>query len=838
MVSIVVRMISFIDGFIAEAMGYLNANKLKNTSVFLENIKSRTTSLFIFGVVMLSTVSSIESAFSADLAARNLLTMKYSAPGVDWESESIPLGNGLIGATVLGGVVEDVIQTNEKSLWTGGPTSKYGYNFGFPKDAAAFASALQKVQTDIESKGTLPAEYVAAQLGNKHTGYGSYQSFGDLVLSWPKVHQDYHSYQRTLDLNSAIASVSYASGGVEYVRTYFISYPDNSLVVRLTASEPKKVSFSGYLRTPENRTRNVDLLDDDTVRYSGSLDDNGLQYAAGMRISRSGGKVQFNDAGHFTVSSADSVTLVFTSATNYALLHPDYRGSDATSKIDAQLALTRDQSYEDLKQRHLSDYQALFSRVDLDLEGGVIEDVKASLKAYPSQDPSQNRALETLYFQYGRYLLISSSRAGALPANLQGIWNKDINAPWSADYHLNINLQMNYWLATSTNLAETLASLYDYVENLVAPGQQAATTLFDSRGWVVFLNSNPWGSIGLIDWPTAFWQPEAAAWVALHFYEGYAFSQDTDFLTQRVYPLLKLTSQFWLDNLVWTSDKQSLVVSPSYSPEHGDFSAGAAMSQQIVYALLSKTKALATHLKDDAFRQEVTVALEKLEPGLRIGSWGQLQEWRKDLDSKTNKHRHVSHLFALHPGDRLSYTSTPLLAKAAEVSLNARGDAGTGWSRAWKVNFWARLNDGNRALRLLQHQLRDSTLSNLWSTHPPFQIDGNFGATAGVAEMLLQSHNHELHLLPALPEKWRNGRVSGLRGRGNFEISMEWTDTHLTKAVITSFSEGVVNVRNDKFGSNVIVKHNDIAMSYQRVDDTTISFNTSANQEYAVIVAD
>tara|TARA_Y100001968_G_scaffold333831_1_gene399934 strand:- start:9154 stop:11622 length:2469 start_codon:yes stop_codon:yes gene_type:complete len=773
---------------------------------------------------------------SLQVSAAKSMALPYTQPGQDWESESLPLGNGHLGITVLGGVSEDTIQFNEKTLWTGGPGSEEGYNFGFPGQPQSYLNKVKSVQAELRDKGQLAPEYVAERLGNNQTGYGSYQSFGTLQFTWPQSHGRYQDYRRELDLSTATARVQYETDNGRFVREYFVSYPDNSIVIRLSASGSDKISFTASLHTPENRSRQVKQLSESEVMYTGTLHNNDLQYAAGLRVIADDADVTFHADGAFSVAQASQVTLVLTAATNYALQHPTYRGEDAENKVRGQLAATRGDSYSELKQNHLDDYQQLFGRVELDLGGSVITDVAQALANYPSEDQDANRALEQLYFQYGRYLLIASSREGSLPANLQGVWNKDIVAPWSADYHLNINLQMNYWLALSTNLAETLPPLYDFVENLTVPGQQAATKLFGSRGWVAFLNSNPWGSIGLIKWPTAFWQPEAAAWIALHFYHGYQFNQDSEFLKERVYPLLKLTSQFWLDNLTQAADSNTLLVSPSYSPEHGNFTAAAAMSQQLVFDLFSKTYQAAKKLNDAPFKDALAKALNQLEPGLRVGKWGQLQEWREDLDDQNNQHRHVSHLYALHPGNQISPLSTPALAAAASTSLNARGDAGTGWSRAWKINFWARLQNGDRALRLLQHQLRDSTLTNLWSTHPPFQIDGNFGATAGIAEMLMQSHLGELHLLPALPAQWADGKVSGLRGQGDVTVSMAWQNNTLQRASIVTGKDTVVRLRNPALGGKVRVTSNSNVLDYQQIEEGVISFISKANQEYVVLV--
>jgi alpha-L-fucosidase 2 len=419
------------------------------------------------------------------------------------------------------------------------------------------------------------------------------------------------------------------------------------------------------------------------------------------------------------------------------------------------------------------------------------------LLAYYGETAATDRALEALYFQYGRYLLIASSRAGSLPANLQGVWNHSNTPPWNADYHVNINLQMNYWPAEPANLAETAAPLFDFIDSLLTPGQRSAHQISGAGGWTVFLNTNVWGFAGVIEWPTAFWQPEAGAWLAQHYYEHYRFTRDEQFLRERAWPAMKGAAQFWLDALRADPGDGTLVVSPSYSPEQGPFTAGAAMSQQIVLDLFSNVIEAAPLVGDQAFDARVRAALSRLDTGTRIGSWGQLQEWKTDLDDRTNEHRHVSHLFALHPGRQISMEGTPALAQAARVSLNARGDGGTGWSKAWKINFWARLRDGDRAHKLLAEQLRSSTLPNLFDTHPPFQIDGNFGATAGVIEMLLQSQQGEVHVMPALPRAWPRGHVKGLRARGDLTVDIRWEAGRTEEIVLTAGRAGPVVLRSD-----------------------------------------
>ena len=701
-----------------------------------------------------------------------------------------------MGAAVRGGVLRDRLQFNEKTLWTGGPGSAADYDFGLP--AEPITPELSKVQEALQREGSLPPEFVASRLGRPATGYGNYQSFGELVLDFRHA-EAAANYRRQLDLGNAIASVRYRAGDTEYLREYFASYPHQVIVLHLSSNRKGTIEFDVSFHVPGNRSAAL-AVSDTSITVRGKLHDNGLPYESKLQLVVEGGEVAENADGSLRIAGADSATLILAAATGYAGVFPGYRGPDPHALVEKRIANALELGRETLRDRHLADYHDLFDRVQLDLASphvGAIPDLPIDrwLSSYGSGDAGADRALEALYFQYGRYLLIASSRDGSLPANLQGVWNESATPPWNADYHVNINLQMNYWPTGVANLAETAIPLFDFIDSLQAPGEKAASCLLGARGWTLFLNTNIWGFSGVIDWPTAFWQPEAGAWLAQEYYEHYLWSGDIDFLRERAYPVIKRAALTWIDALVTDARDGTLVVSPSYSPEHGDFTAGAAMSQQIVAGLLEAAAVAAGQIGDNEFRQQVLPVLERLDRGLRVGSWGQLQEWKQDLDDPENRHRHVSQLFALYPGRTISAVHTPELFAAARRSLEARGDGGTGWSRAWKVNLWARLQDGNRAHRILAHQLKESTLPNLWSTHPPFQVDGNFGATAGVAEMLLQSHAGEVHLLPALPDAWPDGSVKGLRARGGIEVDISWQDGRLLEASLHAAREVTAQVR-------------------------------------------
>ncbi|MEZ7127475.1 glycoside hydrolase N-terminal domain-containing protein [Nonomuraea sp. AD125B] len=758
------------------------------------------------------------------------MTLWYDEPATDWETQALPIGNGPLGAMVFGGVAGERLQFNEKTLWTGGPGSP-GYDFG--NWTSPRPGAIAEVRRQIDRDGSMAPEAVAAVLGQARSGYGAYQTFGDLFLDLTGAPATPEGYRRELSLREAVARVGYSAGGVRHSREYFASNPGGVIVGRLSADRPGTVSFTLRHTSPHEDKTVTAAGGRLTVR--GRLSDNGMVFEAQVQVIAQGGTR--TDAGdRITVTGADSAVLVLSAGTDYADTYPAYRGEDPHARVTAAVDAAAATPYDELRRAHVADHRELFDRVALDLGGAAPAGVPTDrLRAsYTGGASAADRALESLFFAYGRYLLIASSRENdLLPANLQGVWNTSTAPPWSADYHVNINLQMNYWLAEQTNLHETAKPYIRYVAALVEPGRRTARDMYGARGWVVGDETTPFGFTGVHDWPTAFWFPEAAAWLTQHLYDTYRFTGDETYLRETAYPVLKGAAEFWLDFLHTDPRDGTLVVSPSYSPEHGDFSAGAAMSQQIVREVLANAVAAARTLGVDADLQaEAVAALARLDHGLRVGSWGQLQEWKSDRDARDDTHRHVSHLYALHPGDRIR-PGTPE-AEAAKVSLAARGDGGTGWSKAWKINFWARLLDGDHAHRMLAEQLKGSTLDNLWDTHPPFQIDGNFGAASGIAEMLVQSHHDVVHVLPALPSAWKDGSVSGLRARGGVTVDAVWRNGAAGSVTVRKGRTGPITVRSSFIAGGCRVHDERGHEAGARRDGDTLTWTARAGTAYTI----
>ncbi|MEO6286938.1 MAG: glycoside hydrolase family 95 protein [Dyadobacter sp.] len=725
------------------------------------------------------------------------LVLWYDSPATEWMTQALPIGNGHVGVMFFGGVEEERLQFSEGSLWSGGKNANAEYNFGIKKGASQY---LPKVR-ELLAAGKLKE---AHELANKElTGaihekkentpssdFGAQQTVGDLYVKVS--HQGaIQNYRRELNISDAVGKVSYDAGSSHFERTFMGNYPSKVMAYQFKSSTPE--TYSVRFATPHHQE--YEQFAKNQYTFGGSLKDNHQEFETVYRIDTDG-KTAFKD-GILTVTNAKYVVLVHTVATDYVMQFPTYKGNDYKKANQTTMAKVAAKKFDALYAEQQKDYHSLFDRVSLRLGKDQAKNIPTNQRQIAYSKGHADNGLEELYFQYGRYLMISSTRPGTMPMSLQGKWNDSTNPPWANDYHTNINVQMLYWPAEVTNLPECHLPLMEFTKSIVEPGKMAAKEFFNAKGWIVntMLNAYGYTSPGW-DFPWGFF-PGGAAWLSQHLWEHYAFTNDKTFLKNTAYPVMKEASLFWMDYL--TDDgKGNLVSSPSYSPEQGGISTGATMDHEIAWDILNNTAEAANVLGiDKYFAENATKIRDKILP-LQIGKWKQLQEWREDVDDSTNHHRHVSHLFALHPGKQISITKTPAEAEAAKVSLNARGDDGTGWSLAWKVNFWARLQDGNRAHKLFKSVLRPvsslgtnmadggGSYSNLLCAHPPFQLDGNMGSTAGVAEMLLQSQTDIIELLPALPDAWPAGEVQGLKARGNVTVGEVWENGKLVSVSIIS----------------------------------------------------
>lgn len=738
-------------------------------------------------------------------------------PDHEWEYRSLPLGNGSIGCNVMGSIATERYTLNEKTLWRGGPNTKNGPSdyWNQNKESAHVLADIRQafLDGDWDKAANLTAQNFNSNVPYEATGepqfrFGSFTTLGELCIATGIDESGVSNYRRALSVDSAYAKVTFRSAdGVNYERQTFVSYPANVMAVKFSASKPGAQDLTvSYSPNPVSEGS----FSSDTqgaLCYTARLDNNQMQYVVRLQVIPQGGQCVVSD-NKVVVSGADDVVILLTTDTDYKPNYdPDftdalaYVGVDPVATTAQWMKKASKKGFDKLFAEHYADYAALYGRVKFKLVGAS-SSLPTNQRLENYRKGVKDLGLETLYYQYGRYLLIASSRPGNLPANLQGMWHNNVDGPWRVDYHNNINIQMNYWPALPTNLAECAEPLTDFIRLLEKPGERTAKAYWGARGWAAGISANIFGFTAPLEGADMSWNynPMAASWLATHLWDYYDYTRDMKFLRSTAYPLMKGCALF-CEDFLWRKPDGTLTAAPSTSPEHGPVDEGTTFTHAVIREILLNCIDAATALQTDADEVEKWKGiLNELAP-YRIGRYGQLMEWSRDIDDPNDHHRHVNHLYGLHPGHTISPLTTPDLAQAARVVLEHRGDGATGWSMGWKLNQWARLHDGNHSYVLFGNLLKNGTADNLWDVHPPFQIDGNFGGTSGVTEMIMQSHAGCIDLLPSLPDAWAMGSLTGLRARGNFGVDVQWSKGKLLQAVITSGSGETCHVR---YGSQTL----------------------------------
>lgn len=761
------------------------------------------------------------------------LTLRYYLPASTWE-ETLPLGNGRIGMMPDGNIFNEHIILNDITMWSGSEDPE-----AFSDEAIDYLPKIRELLINgenIEAQNLMYKHFRCGGQGSaygngKDAPYGSFQMLGDLNIEYIYPENiddgsDIESYERTLSLNNAVANTKFKKSGTTYGREYFASHANDVLVIMLESDKKEVISFNLELSRPERAKVRVE---NNTLVMEGQLNDghngeNGVRYLTKLEIINSGGEIT-SSAQSLSLNNADKAMILISTST-------DMLDSDFLNSVDNLMANTKKARYSKLISNHIDTYKEKFDRVELFLgeQNNSISTDERLINFQQDNDPS----FVELYFQFGRYLMISGTRGNSLPLNLQGLWANNVQSPWNGDYHLNINVQMNYWPAEVCNLSELHKPLIDFTKSLVNSGEKSAKAFYGADGWVAHMMSNPWNYTAPGEHASWGATNTGGAWLCEHLWEHYAFTQDTDYLRD-IYPVLSGASEFFLSSMINEPKNGWLVTAPSSSPENAFYMPGSkdpvfvcmgpTMDVQLIKELFTNTLSAAHILGiDDEITDKIKTTIPHLPP-MQISEQGYLQEWLEDYEEQDPKHRHVSHLYGLYPSNQISPDLTPDLAEAARNTLNRRGDAGTGWSRAWKINFWSRLHDGDRAYNLLKSLLEPAfdnevtknrgagTYPNLFCAHPPFQIDGNFGGTSGIAEMLIQSQNGYIELLPALPSVWTEGRFKGLRIRGGAEVDVIWEDSIIKEVSIRSDTNNEYKIKVPSYAKSIKINGKEIEIS-------------------------